>query len=172
MRSTLKFLAALIAAFVLMLAFRALVFTTYTVVGADMAPLFHSGDRVMVNRWSYGLRTGGTGIFSYGRLARQTVERGDVIAVDDDSARHVLLCRCLAQPGDTVSMAGRTIVVPGTVTCAQQDYYLVRPLGKDCRTMLLPEQHIIGRTFLIFFNHQPDQPFWTGYDHKRLLLPL
>ena len=171
MRSTLKFLVALIAAFMVMLAFRALVFTIYTVEGADMAPLFRNGDRVMVNRWSYGLRTGGTGIFSYGRIARQAVDRDDVIAVDD-SLGHVLLCRCMAQPSDTVSMEGRTIIVPGTATCAHQDYYCVRPLGSNTKTMLLPEKYIIGRAFLIIYSHQKDKPFWTGYDTQRRLLPI
>lgn len=171
MRNTLKFLVALFVAFILMLAFRALVFTIYTVENADMAPLFRNGDRVMVNRWSYGLRTGDDGVFSYGRLARQTVNRNDLIAVDD-SVGHVLLCRCLAQPGDTIYMEGRTIIVPGRSTCAHQDYYYVSPLGKCENTMLLPEKYIIGRAFLIIYSHDSEKPFWAGYDSQRLLLPI
>ena len=60
MRSTLKFLLALVVAFAAMLTFRALVFTIYTVPDASVEPTFKAGDRVMVNRWSYGLRTNGS----------------------------------------------------------------------------------------------------------------
>ena len=67
MRSALKFVMALIVTILLMLAFRALVFTVYTVSGSGLEPCFVSGDRVLVNRWSYGLRTGGGPYFRYTR---------------------------------------------------------------------------------------------------------
>ena len=58
MRNLLKFLLALTVALMLMMAFRALVFTIYYVDGDGLEPEFVAGDHVMVNRWSYGLRTG------------------------------------------------------------------------------------------------------------------
>ena len=61
MRSSLKFLMALGIAFVAMLAFRALVMTVCTVDGQGLEPWFQAGDHVVVNRWSYGLRTGEKG---------------------------------------------------------------------------------------------------------------
>ena len=85
MRSLLKFLGALFIALLAMLAFRAIAFTIYTVPGEGLEPAFLRGDRVMVNRWSYGLRTGGEGLFAYGRILRQPVKRGDLVAVNDST---------------------------------------------------------------------------------------
>lgn len=51
MSDWLKFVIALAAALVLMLAFRALAFTVYTVDGKGLQPLYIDGDRLLVNRW-------------------------------------------------------------------------------------------------------------------------
>lgn len=165
MRSTLKFITALAVAFLVMLVFRALVFTIYTVPGSSLEPTFKAGDRVMVNRWSYGLRTGGGGLFSYGRLCRQPIAKGDWVAVDDSTGQ-VLIGRCTALPGDTVRWQQRTVVVPGKVSCAHHDYYLF-----DSLTMVREEQ-IIGRVMLVVYGHIPGRPFWNSYDATRFLLPL
>ena len=164
MRSTLKFLLALAIAFVVMLMFRALVFTIYTVPGSSLEPAFKAGDRVMVNRWSYGLRTGGEGLFSYGRLCSQPVVKDDWVAVDD-SAGNVVIGLCTGLPGDTICMEGRTLIIPGKANCARHDYYRIEQMG------LVREEQIIGRVSLIVYNHAPGKPFWLGYDSRRLLLP-
>ena len=164
MRSTQKFLVALVVAFVVMMMFRALVFTIYTVTGSTMEPAFQNGDRVMVNRWSYGLRTGGDGLFSYGRLWRQNVEKDDWVAFDD-SLGHVLIGRCSALPGDTIRWQQRTLVVPGKVNCAHHDYYRIEPFGLIC------EEQIIGRVMMVVYNHTPGYVLWRGYDTQRILLP-
>jgi signal peptidase I len=164
-RSTLKFIIALGVAFIIMLMFRALVFTIYTVPGSTLEPKFQAGDRVMVNRWSYGLRTGGGGLFSYGRLCRQTVKKGDWIAVDD-SVGNVMIGCCTAQPGDTILWQERMVVVPGKVSCARHDYYHLDHVG------LIREEQIIGRVVLNVFSHNPARPFWDGYESSRFLMPL
>ena len=163
MRSTLKFLVAFVVAFIVMMAFRALVFTIYTVPGSQLEPDFKAGDRVMVNRWSYGLRTGGSGLFSYGRLCWQAIEKGDYVAVDDTLGNVSIGC-CTALPGDTVKWKERTIIVPGKANCAKQDYYMIDRLG------LVREEQVIGRVFLIVYNRAPGSAFWNGYDADRLLL--
>ena len=79
-------------ALVVMLAFRSLVMTVCTVDGKGLEPVFQAGDRVVVNRWSYGLRTGEKGgLFDYGRICRQDIKKGDFIAFED-SLRQMLIC--------------------------------------------------------------------------------
>ena len=192
MRSTLKFLLALAIAFLVMLAFRGLVITVYTVDGEGLAPYFVAGDHVVVNRWSYGLRTGEKGgLLDYGRICRQEVHKGDFIAFED-SLGQVLICRCTALPGDTVwnnqrdrsrdcakSLANHgpvPLIVPGLVNCADQDYYWVEPIGKNnllsSRQLgFIPEHRIIGRACLVLYSREPSAPFWKGYRSERLLLP-
>lgn len=166
MKNGLKFLLALAIAFIVMLAFRALAFTIYTIPNNSGEPTFKAGDRVMVNRWSYGLRTGDDALFTYGRLCRQAVVKGDWVALDD-SLGHILIGRCTALPGDTIRLQQRTVVVPGRdATCAHHDYYLIQPVG------LVREAQIIGRVFLVVYNHTPGYVFWMGNDPTRVLLPL
>ena len=166
MKNGLKFLLALAVAFIVMLVFRALVFTIYTVPDSSGDPTFKAGDRVMVNRWSYGLRTGDDELFSYGRLCRQSVNKGDMVAVDD-SLGQVMIGRCTALPGDTIRLQQRTFIVPGRdATCAHHDYYFIDRVG------LVREAQIIGRVFLVVYNHTPGYVFWMGNDPSRVLLPL
>ena len=120
MRSALKFVMALIVTILLMLAFRALVFTVYTVSGSGLEPCFVSGDRVLVNRWSYGPRTGGGPYFRYTRWMPSPVERGDLVAFNcpaDSSVPFTSLpvsaCYCTGVPGDTVMADGVRLMVPG-----------------------------------------------------------
>ena len=165
MRSILKFLVALVVAFLVMLMFRALVFTIYTVPGSQLEPTFKAGDRVMVNRWSYGLRTGDGRLFSYARLCWQPVRKGHWVVVDD-SLGQTLVGRCTALPGDTVRWQERKIILPSKTSCARHDYYLIDGVGLVC------EEQIIGRIALVVYNHTPGSPFWSDYPVSRLLLPL
>ena len=178
MRSTLKFLLALVVALLLMLAFRSLVFTIYTVEGSALEREFLAGDRVMVNRWSYGLRTGGEGLFSYGRLMRRPIARGDLVAFEDPTdvnRNRVLICECAAVPGDTILVDGRVTEVPGLQNCSDTDYYWMRSLNDDnpldSRYFgFVPELCIIGRAFLIVYSIDPQQPLLKGWRQDRLLL--
>jgi len=182
MRSLLKFLAAFAVAFALMIFVRATGFTIYTIGGEALEPELMSGDRVLVNRWSYGLRTGGGGsLFSYGRVCRQRVKPGDLVAFEDprDSlSGSVLICRCKAVPGDTVVHGGHTIVVPGVDDCADADYYWMQALNPqtdslDSRLLgLISEQLIIGRVCKVVFSHPSDSSLFAGWRSERLMMPL
>ena len=179
MRKTAKYLLSLAVALLLMFCFRALVCTVYTVDGSGLEPLLHKGDRVLVNRWSYGLRVGSNnGLFSYGRLARRAVGRGDIVAFEHpDNDDLVLICRCKALPGDTVEHEGLTLVVPSTNDCADANYYWMEAVGGqntiDSRLLgFISEEHLIGRVTMVLYNHSPAEPLWKGWDGNRFLLPL
>lgn len=175
MKALAKFIAALAVAATLMLAFRALVFTLYTVEGRALEPELMQGDRVLVNRWSYGLRTGGTGsLFRYGRMGHSRVEPGDLVAFDSpaDSLPGVLICRCKAGPGDTVRTAAGTAVVPGLATCADEDCYWMEAVGRgntmDSRRFgPVPESRIIGRVCVVLYSHDDTMPPYMGYRKER-----
>ena len=178
MKGTLRFVIALVIALVTMLAFRALVMTVCTIEGDGLSPQFMEGDRVVINRWSYGLRTGKKGgLFDYGRICQQKIEKGDFIAFEDLYGR-IYICQCAALPGDTVYLDNDKVpcVVPGVQTCDDQDYYWVKSINNDnpidSRMLgFIPEERIIGRACLILFSHDPETSFWRGYRSERLLLP-
>ena len=179
MRKTAKFLIALVLALLLMLCFRAVVFTICTVDGDALAPILCKGDRVLVNRWSYGLRVGSDeGLIGYTRLGRRAVSRGDIIAFDNpQNTDQVLICRCEALPGDTVESQGQRMVVPGLVNCAGRDYYWMHAIGDsvavDSHTLgFISEEFIIGRVTTIVYSHDPEAPFWRGWRRDRTLQSL
>lgn len=164
MRSTLKFLLALAVSLLVMLVFRALAFSIYSVNGTGLEPAFKTGDRVVVNRWSYGLRTGGGGLFSYGRLCWQSPEKGDYVAFEDSVGR-VLVARCTALPGDTVTMPDKSrAVMPGKANCDAHDFYYMEQVG------MVTEEYIIGRVVMVLYNHKAGSLFWNGYDAGRTFL--
>ena len=174
-----RFIVALIAALTAMLVFRALVLTIYTVEGSALSPLLHEGDRVLVNRWSYGLRVGGeNSLFSYGRIGRQPVSVGDIVAFNNpDNTDEILIGRCKAVPGDTISHNGQTVVVPGRRDCADADYYWMETPGNNNADgtqlmLLISEQHIIGRVTNVVYSHDPKCQLWHGWRAERFLLPL
>ena len=179
MRKTAKFLIALTLALLLMLGFRALVFTICTIEGNALSPLLQKGDRVLVNRWSYGLRVGSDGgLIGYSRIWRSAVSRGDIVAFENpQNTDQVLICRCEALPGDTVEHDGQQMVVPGIVNCAGRDHYWMQTIGTDStadsHTLgFISEELIIGRVTTIVYSHDPDAPFWRGWRKDRTLMTL
>lgn len=125
MRGALKFMLALVAATLVMLAFRAIVFTTYTVSGAALEPLFVAGDHVLVNKWSYGLRTNELISSSGTRLFASQPCHGDLVAFNLPSDKKgfiankpVYICFVKAVPGDTVSIGGSRLMMPGRMNAA------------------------------------------------------
>ena len=91
MANWLKYVIALASAMALMLAFRALVFSIHSVSGNGLAPLYQEGDRLLINRCSYGLRIEGNGLLPYSRLLRRPVKRGDIVAFQSEKAANGLM---------------------------------------------------------------------------------
>ena len=104
MSNWLKYVIAFASAFAVMLLVRTLVFSIHGVLGDGLAPLYKSGDRLLINRCSYGLRIEGNGLLPYSRLLRQPVKKGDIVAftVPCDSVDGLCIARCTAVPGDTI----------------------------------------------------------------------
>ena len=159
MANWLKYVIAFASAFALMLAIRTLAFSIHGVEGNGLAPLYKSGDCLLINRCSYGLRIAGNGILPYSRLMRSPVERGDIVAftVPCDSVPGVFIARCKAVPGDTIRTQEGVLLVPGLKTCAQTDYYWLESINPnnpaDSRHIgFIPENNIIGEVVSVLYN--------------------
>ena len=147
--------------------------TLYTISGTGSEPVFQAGDRVMVNRWSYGLRVGGKDcFFGYGRIARQPVEKGDLVAFENPQNNdQILIYRCKGLPGDTIVHEGNTFVVPSLRDCADADYYWLETLDSH-QLGFIAEEYLIGRAFMVVYSRNPLEPLWKGWRSNRILLPL
>ena len=173
MRRLTLFAIHFLLAIVLMLVFRAVGMTVCTVDGNALSPTFLPGDRVLVNRWSYGLRVAGSRLFGYGRLWRQKVERGDLVAFEHPQTGEMLLCRCKGLPGDTLQTDGKKIVVPSLKDCADGDYYWMESAAKsptNCSPLgFVAEEQIVGRVLMVVYSHHPDSSLWSGWRSNRFL---
>ena len=141
-------------------------------MGNGLSPLYQDGDRLLVNRCSYGLRIPGNGLLPYSRLMRQPVKRGDIVAFTmpdrslsdrqkgtSPSAAGIYIARCSAVPGDTIRMADGTLTVPGLVNCAKSDFYWLESLNPanraDSRYLgFIPESSIVGRVVTVVYNRK------------------
>ncbi len=159
MGTGLKYVIALVSAFALMLAFRTLAFSVHGVTGNGLAPLYQHGDRLLINRCSYGIRIAGNELLPYSRLMRQPVGRGDIVAfiAPDNESDGLMIARCKAIPGDTIRTNKGTLTVPGLSTCAKTDYYWLEAVTTqnpaDSRHLgFIPERNIIGRVVMVLYN--------------------
>ena len=175
MPNWLKFVIVFASAFVLMLAFRALAFSVYTVEGKGLQPVYIHGDRLLVNKWSYGLRVDGGGVLPYSRMLRKPVNKGDIIVFDipNDTIQGEFIARCKAVPGDSIKLQDRIVVVPGLKNCADADYYWLESLHPknpaDSRHLgFISERNIIGRVVTILYSHDDSKNFLEGYRQERM----
>jgi signal peptidase I len=138
-----------------------LAFSIHTINGSALSPVFQDGDRLLINRCSYGLRIEGNGILPYSRLMRSPVKRGDIVAftVPCDSIAGLYIARCKAVPGDTISTQEGPLLVPGLKTCAKVDYYWLESINPsnpaDSRHIgFIPESHIIGEVVSVLYHRK------------------
>ncbi len=175
MSNWLKFVIVFASAFVLMLAFRALALSVYTVDGKGLQPVYIRGDRLLVNKWSYGLRIDGGGMLPYSRLLRKPIERGDIVLFDfpEDTIQGEFIARCKAVPGDSIRIQNRMVVIPGLKDCADADYYWLEALHPrnpaDSKIFgLISERNIIGRVVTILYSHDDSKNILEGYRQERI----
>jgi|GEM_PF-432887 len=116
-RQWLHFFIILTAMLLIVLAVRLLGISTYKVTGEGLQPAIKKGETVVVNRWSYGLRSGGW-LFGYDRWMPKKAEKGDVIAYSNPLENqkgqgHTTYLGLIEHgPGDIVSIDGVTLTIP------------------------------------------------------------
>lgn len=70
----------------------------------------YQGERILVNKWSYGLRIPFMSIFSYQRWCEHPVQKQDIVIFNNPAGIHqpvidqreVYISRCIGTPGDTL----------------------------------------------------------------------
>jgi signal peptidase I len=83
----------------------------YVVPSGSMLPTVEIGDRILVNKASYGLRVPFT---HYAIAEAAGPARGDVVVLDDPEDDKTLLKRVIAVPGDHVAVHAGHVEINGT----------------------------------------------------------
>lgn len=110
MKRNLKWIIALAGAIVIVLLLRGFAFTSCLIPSAGMENSLFRGERILVNKWSYGLRLPLMSIFSYHRWGERKVKKEDIIVFNNPASttepiidkREVFISRCVGIPGDTL----------------------------------------------------------------------
>lgn len=110
-----QLLKAVLIATALVVLIKVFAFTSCTIPSTGMENSLLRGERVIVNKWSYGLRLPLMGMTGYHRLAARGVERGDIVLFNNPAGkgtidrRELFINRCIGLPGDTLMLNGQLI---------------------------------------------------------------
>ena len=110
-----QLLKAVLIAAALVVLIKVFAFTSCTIPSTGMENSLLRGERVIVNKWSYGLRLPLMGMPGYHRLAARGVERGDIVLFNNPAGkgtidrRELFINRCIGLPGDTLMLNGQLI---------------------------------------------------------------
>ena len=105
-----KWILAFAGAVVVVLLLRGFAFTSCLIPSTGMENSIFQGERILVNKWSYGLRVPFMSLFSYHRWCESPVRRQDIVVFNNPAGirqpvidrREIYISRCLGVPGDTL----------------------------------------------------------------------
>lgn len=110
-----QLLKAVLPACALVILVKVFAFTSCTIPSTGMENTLYRGERVIVNKWSYGLRLPLMAWTGYHRLRARPVGRGDILLFNnpagqgDIDRREVFINRCIGLPGDTLMLNNELI---------------------------------------------------------------
>ena len=105
-----KWIFAFAGAIAVVLLLRGFAFTSCLIPSTGMENSLFQGERILVNKWSYGLRVPMMSLFSYHRWCERSVRQQDVVVFNNPAAigqptidrREIYISRCIGTPGDTL----------------------------------------------------------------------
>lgn len=105
-----RWIIALTGAIVIVLLFRCFAFTSCLIPSSGMENSLLQGERILVNRWSYGLRLPFMSLFSYHRWMEKAIKNGEIVVFNNPGQvsqpvidqRGIYISRCIGLPGDTL----------------------------------------------------------------------
>ena len=105
-----KWILVFAGAIVIVLLLRGFAFTSCFIPSTGMENSIFQGERILVNKWSYGLRIPFMSIFSYHRWRERPVREQDIVVFNNPAGirqpvidrREIYIGRCIGVPGDTL----------------------------------------------------------------------
>ena len=105
-----KWIFAFAGAIAVVLLLRAFAFTSCLIPSTGMENSLFQGERILVNKWSYGLRVPLMSLFSYHRWCERSVRQQDVVVFNNPATigqptidrREIYISRCIGTPSDTL----------------------------------------------------------------------
>lgn len=167
---------ALIAAVAVVLLIKVFAFASCTIPSSGMENSLYRGDRIIVNKWSYGFRTPLSSLFSYHRWGNSPVNRNDIVifnnphpvspqtAIDN---REVFVSRCVGVPGDTLMLDSRLFVTSQEIISPDTKLLYAYPREKEDTLIHTLNKLGINNNELVGYN---DAGFIRSLSHYEVYL--
>lgn len=118
---------------------RGCVATSYSIPSSGMENSLYRGERILVNKWSYGLRLPFMGLWGYHRWAERPVHKDDILVFNNPAnllqatidRKEVFISRCLGVPGDTLLVDSLFSVIPSEKNAPDQKFLYTYPQKKE-----------------------------------------
>lgn len=159
MKKVWKTAGILSGAMVLAVLLRSWVATPYLIPSAGMENSLYRGERILVNKWSYGLRLPWMRLWGYHRWRERPVGKEDIVVFNNPAnlscpvvdRREVFIGRCTGRPGDTLLVDSLFTVIPSERQAPDQKFLYAYPraleerLDSLLRRLSIRNNEVLGR---------------------------
>lgn len=136
-----KITGAVIGVILAVVLLRSCVATSYLIPSSGMENSLYCGERILVNKWSYGLRLPFMNAWGYHRWMEKPVGKEDIIVFNNPAnlsestidQKEVFISRCLGVPGDTLLVDSLFSVIPSEKNAPDQKFLYTYPRQKECQ---------------------------------------
>ena len=150
-----KYIKVLFTAILIVLLVKAFAFSSCTIPSTGMENSLYQGERVLVNKWSYGLRIPFTTV----RFLADKGKKGDIMLFNNPTpascekpvfARDLFISRCVGMPGDTLMLneellvTGEKALSPDSKILYAYPYTAEDTLQQVMNTLGIQENPLIG----------------------------
>ncbi len=169
-------LKALAVAILIVLLVKAFAFTSCTIPFSGMENSLYQGDRVIVNKWSYGLRAPFCSLFGYHRWAGGKVNKGDIAVFNNPRPsdphtsidnREVYISRCIGLPGDTLMLDNRLGITSQAILNPDYKSLYAYPQEQEDTLLRIMKRLGIDNNMLVGFN---ENGFIRSFSHYEIYL--
>lgn len=118
---------------------RGCVATSYLIPSSGMENSLYQGERILVDKWSYGLRLPFMKLWGYHRWADRAVQKEDILVFNNPAnlsepvidRREVFISRCIGTPGDTLLIDSLFSVIPSEKNAPDQKFLYSYPRQRE-----------------------------------------
>ena len=156
---------------------RMLLVTTCVIPSSGMENSLYEGERILVSKWSYGLRMPFPSVFGYCRIAPSPVEKGDIVLFNNPhprslqtriERRELFISRCIGTPGDTLMLDEDLSEVRGGGLSPDSKSLYVYPLGMEDKMLDLLAS--LGLSDNVLAGYTSDGNYIRSFSHYEYYL--
>ena len=134
-----KIAATLTGVILTVILLRSCVATSYLIPSTGMENSLYRGERILVNKWSYGLRLPFISLWGHHRWGDNPVRKDDILVFNNPAnlsqtaidQREVYIGRCLGVPGDTLWVDSLFSVIPSEKNAPDQKFLYSYPRQRE-----------------------------------------